>query len=179
MCPSARNLTPNKRTSRANNNDLSENTGFELEELAEIYMRRGVDRALARLVAQYLMAKDASAAHAHDELGISDVTTAGPVQAALTFAVGAPYPCSWSSYRACPHRFRRVIGLSRSSGRDRSKGGWRERPQSHGAGDILGCTGYGAHCRHGARFWHSRLRSMAQRGASLQLSPCGCGLGRS
>jgi hypothetical protein len=44
MCPSARNLTPNKRTSRANNNDLSENTGFELEELAEIYMRRGVDR---------------------------------------------------------------------------------------------------------------------------------------
>jgi len=105
MCPSARNLTPNKRTSRANNNDLSENTGFELEELAEIYMRRGVDRALARLVAQYLMAKDASAAHAHDELGISDVTTAGPVQAALTFAVGAPYPCSWSSYRACPHRF--------------------------------------------------------------------------
>jgi VIT1/CCC1 family predicted Fe2+/Mn2+ transporter len=130
MCPSARNLTPNKRTSRANNNDLSENTGFELEELAEIYMRRGVDRALARLVAQHLMAKDASAAHAHDELGISEVTTARLVQAALTFAVGAPCPCSWSSYRACPHRFRRVIGLSRSSGRDRSKGGWRERPQS-------------------------------------------------
>ncbi len=76
--------------------ELSENTGFELEELAEIYVRRGVDGALARQVAQQLMAKDALAAHARDELGISEITTARPVQAALTsaatFAVGAAMP---------------------------------------------------------------------------------------
>jgi vacuolar iron transporter family protein len=76
--------------------ELSKNTVFELEELAEIYTRRGVDRALARQVAQQLMAKDALAAHAHDELGISEITTARPVQAALTsaatFAVGAAMP---------------------------------------------------------------------------------------
>jgi VIT1/CCC1 family predicted Fe2+/Mn2+ transporter len=45
------------------------------------------------------MAKDALSAHAHDELGISEITTARPVQAALTsaasFSVGAAMPCSW------------------------------------------------------------------------------------
>src|SRR5580693_5292861 len=55
--------------------ELSEDPEFELEELTEIYMRRGVDHALARQVAQQLMAKDALAAHAHDELGISEITT--------------------------------------------------------------------------------------------------------
>jgi VIT1/CCC1 family predicted Fe2+/Mn2+ transporter len=76
--------------------ELSENPTFEIEELAEIYVKRGVDRALARQVAQQLMAKDALGAHARDELGISEVTTARPVQAALTsaasFSVGAAMP---------------------------------------------------------------------------------------
>jgi VIT1/CCC1 family predicted Fe2+/Mn2+ transporter len=76
--------------------ELSENTLFELDELAEIYIKRGVDRALARQVAQQLMAKDALGAHARDELGISDISTARPVQAALTsaasFTVGATMP---------------------------------------------------------------------------------------
>ena len=69
---------------------------FEHEELAEIYVRRGVDQPLARQVARQLMAKDALAAHARDELGISEISTARPVQAALTsaasFAVGAAMP---------------------------------------------------------------------------------------
>jgi VIT1/CCC1 family predicted Fe2+/Mn2+ transporter len=76
--------------------ELSENIGFERDELAEIYAKRGVDRELARRVAEQLMAKDALAAHARDELGISEITTARPVQAALTsaatFAVGAAMP---------------------------------------------------------------------------------------
>ena len=76
--------------------ELSENVEFEQEELAAIYVKRGVDQALARQVAQQLMAKDALGAHARDELGISEVTTARPVQAALTsaatFAVGAAMP---------------------------------------------------------------------------------------
>lgn len=76
--------------------ELSENVAFEQDELAEIYVKRGVDLALARQVAQQLMAKDALNAHARDELGISEITTARPVQAALTsaatFAVGAAMP---------------------------------------------------------------------------------------
>jgi VIT1/CCC1 family predicted Fe2+/Mn2+ transporter len=76
--------------------ELSENVAFEREELADIYVKRGVDPTLARQVADQLMAKDALMAHARDELGISEITTARPVQAALTsaatFAVGAAMP---------------------------------------------------------------------------------------
>ena len=76
--------------------ELSDNAEFELDELAEIYVKRGVDPVLARRVAQQLMAKDALGAHARDELGISEMTTARPVQAALTsaasFSVGAAMP---------------------------------------------------------------------------------------
>jgi VIT1/CCC1 family predicted Fe2+/Mn2+ transporter len=76
--------------------ELSENLGFEREELADIYVKRGVDPELARQVANQLMAKDALISHARDELGISEMTTARPVQAALTsaatFAVGAAMP---------------------------------------------------------------------------------------
>jgi VIT1/CCC1 family predicted Fe2+/Mn2+ transporter len=76
--------------------ELSENIEFEREELAQIYVKRGVDYALARKVADQLMAKDALGAHARDELGISEISTARPVQAALTsaatFAVGAAMP---------------------------------------------------------------------------------------
>jgi VIT1/CCC1 family predicted Fe2+/Mn2+ transporter len=77
-------------------NELHENVPFEREELAQIYVGRGVDVELARQVADQLMAKDALAAHARDELGISEISTARPVQAALTsaatFAVGAAMP---------------------------------------------------------------------------------------
>lgn len=76
--------------------ELEDNPAFEKEELAEIYVKRGLDLALARQVAEQLMAKDALGAHARDELGISEITTARPVQAALTsaatFAVGAAMP---------------------------------------------------------------------------------------
>ncbi|MES2294003.1 MAG: VIT family protein [Pseudomonadota bacterium] len=68
----------------------------EHEELANIYVKRGLDHALARQVARELMAKDALGAHAHDELGISRISTARPIQAALTsaatFSTGAAMP---------------------------------------------------------------------------------------
>lgn len=68
----------------------------EQQELAAIYMERGVERALAAQVAAQLMAKDALGAHARDELGISHATRARPVQAAFasagSFAVGALVP---------------------------------------------------------------------------------------
>jgi vacuolar iron transporter family protein len=76
--------------------ELSDNVEFEREELTEIYIKRGLEPYLARQVAQQLMAKDALTAHARDELGISEITTARPVQAALTsaatFSVGAAMP---------------------------------------------------------------------------------------
>lgn len=76
--------------------ELNENVEFELDELADVYVTRGVDRALARQVAEQMMAKDALTAHARDELGISEITTARPVQAALTsaasFSLGAAMP---------------------------------------------------------------------------------------
>lgn len=76
--------------------ELSESPESELNELAEIYVKRGVEQGLARQVAQQLMAKDALAAHARDELGMSEITTARPVQAALTsaamFSTGAAMP---------------------------------------------------------------------------------------
>ncbi len=76
--------------------ELATQPELERKELANIYVRRGLDIALARQVADQLMAKDALGAHAHDELGISEITTARPIQAALTsaatFAVGAAMP---------------------------------------------------------------------------------------
>ena len=68
----------------------------ELEELRQIYVARGLDPDLALKVAKQLMERDALAAHARDELGLSIVHTARPVQAALasamTFAAGAALP---------------------------------------------------------------------------------------
>ncbi len=68
----------------------------ELEELANIYVQRGLDLPLARQVAKQLMAADPLAAHARDELGITDEMRARPLQAALasaaSFGVGALVP---------------------------------------------------------------------------------------
>jgi VIT1/CCC1 family predicted Fe2+/Mn2+ transporter len=76
--------------------ELAEQPRAELDELAKIYEERGVEAALARKVAQQMMAKDAFAAHARDELGIASHTVARPIQAALTsaitFAAGASFP---------------------------------------------------------------------------------------
>ena len=67
--------------------ELATDPEGERAELAAIYRRRGLDRELARRVADQLMAEDALAAHARDELGISELATARPIQAALTSAV--------------------------------------------------------------------------------------------
>ncbi|AWC23725.1 hypothetical protein ASC75_07940 [Aminobacter sp. DSM 101952] len=76
--------------------ELETQPEFEREELAQIYVKRGLTTDLAHQVADQLMAKDALATHAHDELGISEMTTARPIQAAFTsaatFAVGAAMP---------------------------------------------------------------------------------------
>jgi VIT1/CCC1 family predicted Fe2+/Mn2+ transporter len=76
--------------------ELARDPRGEEDELAEIYVRRGLTAALARTVARELMAKDALAAHALDELGLSAALAARPLQAAVTsaatFSIGAALP---------------------------------------------------------------------------------------
>jgi VIT1/CCC1 family predicted Fe2+/Mn2+ transporter len=76
--------------------ELAADYDYEVEELAAIYRERGLESDLAKQVALQLMEHDALGAHARDELGISEITNARPVQAALTssitFALGAALP---------------------------------------------------------------------------------------
>ncbi len=76
--------------------ELEEDLEAERDELTSIYEKRGLEPALAREVALQLMAHDALGAHARDELGLTEIHTARPVQAALasalTFAIGAALP---------------------------------------------------------------------------------------
>lgn len=76
--------------------ELREDPELELAELTEIYVQRGIDPVLARQVAEQLTKDGALKAHARDELGISEITAARPVQAALTsavtFSIGAAMP---------------------------------------------------------------------------------------
>ena len=134
--------------------ELSENPKGELDELAEIYIKRGLDQSLARQVAHQLMAKDALTAHARDELGISEITTARPVQAALTsaatFSVGAAMPLLMVVISppclvpSCPY----VFGLSRSSGCDWCKSRRCRCSARHSPSDILGCDCDGSNRRY-------------------------------
>jgi vacuolar iron transporter family protein len=76
--------------------ELESNEPYEREELAKIYVERGIDAALAQEVAAQLMAHDALAAHARDELGLSEIHRARPLQAAMasatSFSAGAVIP---------------------------------------------------------------------------------------
>jgi VIT1/CCC1 family predicted Fe2+/Mn2+ transporter len=76
--------------------ELANQPEAEENELTAIYVKRGLEPELARKVAQQLAAHDALGAHARDELGLSDMVAAQPIQAALasagTFAVGAGLP---------------------------------------------------------------------------------------
>ena len=123
------------------------------------------------------MAKDALTAHARDELGISESTTARPVQAALTsalsFSVGAAMPLLMVVVSpagcACPDRGGCVPGLSRPSGSDRRMGRRRQRSARHGPGDILGHVGDGSHGRHREAFGHRYLKIGAREELSRDL----------
>src|SRR5690349_17780316 len=76
--------------------ELAEQPEAELDELTQIYVDRGVEPDLAAKVARQMMAKDAFATHARDELGLAPHVIARPIQAALTsaatFSIGAVFP---------------------------------------------------------------------------------------
>jgi VIT1/CCC1 family predicted Fe2+/Mn2+ transporter len=121
--------------------ELAESPDSELDELTGIYVHRGLDPALARQVAIQLTAKDALAAHARDELGITDALSARPVQAAFasagSFAVGAALPLLVVGIAPRPHLiailfvaslfFLAVLGLlsARSGGASQSRAALR------------------------------------------------------
>jgi VIT1/CCC1 family predicted Fe2+/Mn2+ transporter len=98
--------------------ELQHQPATEEDELAAIYVQRGLKTALARTVAQQLMAHDALGAHARDELGLSEMAGARPLQAALapaaTFSIGAPDSRGGGGPVVARdfHRVRRVAGLS-------------------------------------------------------------------
>ena len=138
----------------------------EHEELAAIYVARGLDPSLAKQVAHQLMAHDAIGAHARDELGITETLRARPIQAAfasaLSFAVGAAMPLLTSTFAperslilACPRNFTAVprafgcVGCGR--GRRRSGRGRNTR-------DVLGRTGHGADRRRWRLVRDGRLK---------------------
>ncbi len=76
--------------------ELEEMPELELQELAKVYEKRGVSPETAQQVARELTAHDALGAHAHDELGINEITQAKPLLAAIasfgSFALGAVLP---------------------------------------------------------------------------------------
>ncbi len=88
----------------------------EREELAAIYVERGVDAELARQVAAQLMAHDAIGAHARDEIGISDTQSARPLQAAMasgaSFTIGALLPLAGAIFVTGPALIPVVAGSS-------------------------------------------------------------------
>src|SRR5687767_1221905 len=96
--------------------ELSAQPDFEKRELADIYVARGLTRDLAIQVAAQLTAHDALGAHSRDELGVSEVASARPVQAgvtsAATFAVGAALPLITSLIAPAPQLVFVVAGTS-------------------------------------------------------------------
>ena len=96
--------------------ELATDDTSEQAELAGIYVARGLEPALARQVAEQLMAHDAIGAHARDELGISEIQRARPVQAALasagTFSVGAALPLVIALLAPLSRLAAAVIGMS-------------------------------------------------------------------
>ena len=165
MCPSALNPTPNRPISLVSASSWGGTLRLEVDELAEL-SSVVFHPASAQQVAQQLMAKDALGAHARDELGISEITTARPVQAALTsaatFSVGAAMPLlmvvvspAIALVAGC---FRCVSGLSCLVGSNWGKGRWGKRSTRHGPGDVLGRPGDGSYRRNWQAFRDNRLK---------------------
>ena len=146
--------------------ELLEDPEFEKEELAQIYANRGVEIELARQVARQLMANDALGTHARDELGISEVTSARPVQAALTsaatFSAGAAAPLalvllSPSSLLIPVVSVGSLVSLALLGFLSARIGGAGTLEASR-AGHLLGCACDGIDSGYRRDFGHSRLR---------------------
>jgi hypothetical protein len=132
--------------------ELKANDKAEHQELAAIYVQRGLDPALAKRVAEQLAAHDALGAHSRDELGISETLMARPIQAAFTsaasFAVGAAMPLLAAAVvpasSLIPVAFPESRWCSLGSWWARCARGWRECDDGRHACHVLGRTCDGA-----------------------------------
>jgi VIT1/CCC1 family predicted Fe2+/Mn2+ transporter len=140
--------------------ELATDTKFEHKVLAAICVERGLDAELANEVARQLMAHDALATHARDELGISDMTTARPIQAAFasaaTFALGAALPIIVVLLTPRIALIPAVIAsailflaLLVGFGGPR---GWRSCREGRSTSHLLRCSGDGPYGRSGGDF---------------------------
>jgi VIT1/CCC1 family predicted Fe2+/Mn2+ transporter len=145
--------------------ELADDSEFEKRELANIYVSRGVEPSVAQQVAEQLMAKDALGAHARDELGISEVTTARPVQAALasaaTFSVGAAAPLALALVSPSSWRIPTVslgfLGVSRPAWHDRCQSRRGKRSEANHSRDVLGRARDGSDGWNRCHLWHRHL----------------------
>lgn len=96
--------------------ELAADDEGERKELSEIYVARGLSPELAKEVAEQMMGKDALAAHARDELGITEVSAARPIQAAFSsaaaFSAGAAMPLAVALLAPAQSRVACVTGIS-------------------------------------------------------------------
>jgi len=160
--------------------ELRDNVEFEKEELAQIYVKRGLERSLARKVAEQLMAKDALTTHAREELGISEITTARPVQAALTsaltFSVGAALPLLMvviSPIGAIvPLVSAASLGFLALLGAIESESRRRKSSSRDGSGDVLGGIGNGSDRRNWEGIRNCCLMPWALTASFCAASPC-------
>ncbi|HEX4824213.1 MAG TPA: VIT family protein [Candidatus Polarisedimenticolaceae bacterium] len=133
--------------------ELAEEPEAERRELAGIYVGRGLSPALAAQVADQLMAHDALGAHARDELGLSDITKARPIQAALAsaaaFAAGAALPLlltlllpvSWISRAIAVSTLVLLVALGAIAARLGGAAAWRGALRVAFWGAVaMGCT---------------------------------------
>ena len=131
----------------------------EHKELTAIYEARGLDPALAKQVAQQLMAHDELGAHARDELGISDTFRARPIQAALasaaSFAVGALMPLMVIAIAPEAGLIPLVAGAARSSGRTGCTCRWGRSNDWRNTRNVLGWPGYGGNRGYRMAIWSS------------------------
>ena len=99
--------------------ELAVDYAGESRELTDIYVRRGLEPALATQVAEQLMAHDALGSHARDELGLSATTSARPVQAALasavSFAIGALLPLAVAALTPTRHLIPATVSVTLAS----------------------------------------------------------------
>ncbi len=145
--------------------ELSADPSGELEELADIYVTRGLDRKLATDVAAALMKHDALGSHMRDELGMSELTSARPVQAALSsascFISGGVLPLAAATFSTSAtsrgHLDRFFFGAGKLCHRH-GQGQWCETGACRNPDDVLGHPRHGRHhpCRHA--LWRPQLR---------------------
>ena len=132
--------------------ELVTDEAAELAELAAIYVKRGLDPSLAKQVAEQLTAHDALAAHARDELGISDIAQCearaggaglgGHIRGWRCHALTDSGHCSRGISH--PHCRRNVTGFPRDPGRSGRVRWWCKRYAWRSAGHVLGGTRHGA-----------------------------------